>query len=95
MPLAKAICEVPNACRSHEIEVDHNMICNHASLIQTASRTLEMKMVVYSNQGDCYELVELTEPLVDEAPLRRRAESVAVVSWRLVCSCMILVDVSD
>ena len=26
----------------------------------------------------------------DEAPLRRRAESVAEVSWRLVCSCMIL-----
>lgn len=42
------------------------------------------------NQDDCYELAELTES-EDDAPLRRRAESVAVVSWRLVCSCMILV----
>ena len=39
--------------------------------------------------GD-YGLEEVTES-DEEVPLRRRAESVAVVSWRLVCSCMILV----
>ena len=43
-------------------------------------------------EDDDYELEELTESLDEEAPLRRRAESVAVVSWRLVCSCMILVQ---
>jgi hypothetical protein len=32
----------------------------------------------------------LTESVVLDPALRRRAESVAVLSWRLVCSCMIL-----
>lgn len=37
-----------------------------------------------------YEPVELTDSWDDEAPLRRRAESVADVNWRLVWACMIL-----
>jgi hypothetical protein len=41
-----------------------------------------------------YESDELTESARDSssewAPERLRAESVAVLSWRLVCSCMIL-----
>lgn len=51
-----------------------------------------MKNIVKDEYVPDYELVELTDSL--ELPLRRRAESVAVVSWRLVCSCMILVRVS-
>ena len=41
----------------------------------------------------CYDSCDETDSSdrdsVDEEPLRRRAESVAVLSWRLVCSCMI------
>ena len=94
MPLAKARCKFPNATPPALIdkEIDRDMIFDNASLIQIASQTLEY-IVVYDNQDDCYELVELTES-DDEAPLRRRAESVAVLSWRLVCSCMILIKVS-
>jgi hypothetical protein len=33
-----------------------------------------------NQQVDCYDLAELTDSLDDEAALRRRAESVAVVS---------------
>jgi hypothetical protein len=50
------------------------------SLMDDASRTLELKMVANNCQDDRYELVELTDSLGDEAPLRRRAELVAVVS---------------
>jgi hypothetical protein len=46
MLLANAMSRFPNACRSHKIEIDQNLIFNHASLIQKASQTLEMKMVV-------------------------------------------------
>lgn len=37
-----------------------------------------------------YELVELTDSREDDPTLRLRAESVAVPSWRFVCSCIIL-----
>lgn len=45
-----------------------------------------------------YESVEETDSVRSESegwvmPVRRRAELVAVLSWRLVCSCMILVAV--
>lgn len=54
-----------------------------------ASQTREWKKGRKGRAVTRYELaVELTESPDD--PLRRRAESVAVVSWRLVCSCMIL-----
>jgi hypothetical protein len=46
-----------------------------------------------------YESVELTESARDSSsewtPERLRAESVAVLSWRLVCSCMILTRLLD
>lgn len=47
-----------------------------------------------------YESVEETESARSESddwvmPVRRRAELVAVLSWRLVCSCMILVMMLD
>ena len=61
---------------------------------------MSLKEVVQTECRVHYESVEETDSarsasVVLVMPVRRRAELVAVLNWRLVCSCMILVHVRN
>jgi hypothetical protein len=49
-----------------------------------------LKIVEFMFYDESVDDIDGRSEVVDEEALRRRAESVAVESWRLVCSCMIL-----